>query len=145
MNTPVRAVAGTTARFTPALETSCAMLVAWSDIEAEMQRAARRHLGQPVRSVYHYGSHACRGMAGNVGRPSLHATGRALDVSGFELVDGTVVTVEEGWDGPRGQRRFLRAVRDAACRRQGVVLSPDRDRRHRDHLHLDLGPWRLCG
>jgi hypothetical protein len=55
-----------------------------------------------------------------------------------------VVTVAQGWDGPRDERRFLRDVRDAACRRLGAVLDPDSDRQHRDHLHLDLGPWRLC-
>lgn len=146
VDTPVRAVAGSGVRFTPALETSCAMLVAWLDLEAEVRGAARTHLGQPIRSVYHYGSHGCRAMSGNRGRISLHATARALDVSGFELANGRVLDVRAGWDGgTRGERRFLRAVRDAACRRLGVVLDPDSDRQHRDHIHMDLGGWRMCG
>lgn len=144
VDTPVRAVAGLTSHFARPVQTSCAMLVAWTDLEPDMQKAALRHLGSRVRSVRHYGSHSCRAMTGNAGRPSLHAAARAIDVSGFELADGRVVTVEGGWDGPRRERRFLRAVRDAACRRYGVVLGPEHDRRHRDHLHLDIGGWRMC-
>ena len=145
VNTPVRAYNGATASFSPAVETSCAMLVAWSDLEPVIQRAARSHLGSPVRTVRNFGSYSCRGINGNSSRPSLHATARALDIAGFELANGRVVTVLDGWRSSRAERRFLRLVRDAACRGLGVVLSPDSDRRHRDHLHIDLGPWQLCG
>jgi hypothetical protein len=145
VDTPVRASYGALAGFSPPLETSCAMLVAWSDLEPVIQRAARSHLGSPVRTVRNFGSYSCRGINGNSSRPSLHATARALDIAGFELANGRVVTVLDGWRSSRAERRFLRLVRDAACRGLGVVLSPDSDRRHRDHLHIDLGPWQLCG
>jgi hypothetical protein len=145
VDTPVRAAAGSSTVFAPPLETSCAMLVAWSDFEADIDRAARRHLGSPVAAVRHYGSYACRRMTGNAGRPSLHARARALDISGFELADGRIVTVLDGWRGTRAEQRFLRAVASAACRRFSVTLTPASDRRHRDHFHVDIGPWRSCG
>lgn len=146
IDTPVRVAAGRTMVFRPTLETSCAMLLAWSDLEPDLQRAAREHLGVPLRAVRHFGSYSCRGINGNAGQPSLHATARAFDIAAFELADGRVVTVLNDWDdGTRAERRFLRAVRDAACRRAAMVLHPDSDRRHRNHLHVDLGPWRGCG
>ena len=144
VDTPVLATGGSTVGFSPPLQTSCAMLLAWTDLELAVQQAARARLGSPVVTVRNFGSFSCRGINGRPGRLSLHALGRALDVSGFELADGRVVTVAEGWKGPRDERRFLRDVRDAACRHLGAVLDPDSDRQHRDHLHLDLGPWRLC-
>ncbi len=145
VDTPVRAAAGRSARFAPPLETSCAMLVAWSDFEVEVQRAAVAHLGRGVTAVRHFGSHACRRMTGNAGRTSLHARAQAIDVSGFTLTDGRAVTVASGWRGSRAERRFLRAVAEAACRHFSVTLTPASDRAHRDHLHVDIGPWRLCG
>lgn len=145
IDTPVRAARGETAAFTPPLETSCAMLLAWTGFEGELQAVARSTMGSPVTAIRHYGSFACRAMTGNAGRRSLHAQARAIDIAAFQFADGRVVTVLNGWSGPADQRRFLRAVAAAACRRFGVVLTPNSDRFHRDHLHLDIGPWRKCG
>lgn len=126
------------------LATSCAMARAWLRFEPEVQAIARRELGLEVARMVHMGSHACRRMTGNAGRASLHATARALDLAGFELADGTRVTIAEHWSerGPRG--RFLRAVAKAACRHFAMVLTPRSDRLHRDHLHLDIGPFSGC-
>lgn len=145
VDTPVRAAAGPAVAFAPPLETSCAMLMAWADFEAEVARAALATLGSRLVAVQHYGSFACRRMTGNAGRLSLHARARALDISGFRLDDGRVVTVAKGWRGRREERRFLRAVAEAACRHFSVTLTPASDRFHQDHLHVDIGPWRKCG
>ena len=145
IQTPIQAPRGRTATFTPALRTSCAMLLAWTDFEADLQAIARSTLGTQVVGIRHYGSFACRAMTGNAGRRSLHAQARALDIAGFELADGREVTVLRGWSGPPDQRRFLQTVATAACRRFSVVLTPNSDRFHRDHLHVDIGPWRKCG
>jgi len=40
--------------------------------------------------------------------------------------------------------RFVRAVRDGACRVFGVVLSPDYNAAHADHLHLNPAGYSLC-
>ena len=50
------------------------------------------------------------------------------------------MTVRDGWNGgDRQVRDFLRAVHRAACRRFDIVIGPDGDAYHRDHLHFDLG------
>ncbi len=144
IDTPVLATSGMLARFSPPLKTSCAMLVAWSDFETDIDRAARTYLHSRVASVRHFGSFACRRMTGNGARQSLHAQARALDVAGFQLADGRVVSVESGWHGSRDEQRFLRAVVKAACRHFSVTLTPDSDDDHLNHLHVDIGPWRLC-
>lgn len=145
VDTAVRATTDGTARLEPPLETSCAMLTAWSDFEHEVQAAARLAFNQRVVAIRHYGSYACRAMTGNAGRLSLHAEARALDIAAFQLRDGTLVTVADGWKGSRAQRRFLQAVAEAACRHFSVILTPASDADHRDHLHVDIGPWRACG
>ena len=102
-------------------------------------------MGSPVVAVRHYGSFACRGMTGNAGRASLHAQARALDIAGFQLADGRVVTVLTGWSGPRGPAPVpAGALPLAACRQFSVVLTPNSDRFHQDHIHVDIGPWRKC-
>ncbi len=126
------------------LETSCALALAWLRYERELRVVARRETGRELVAVEHRGSHACRRMTGNAGRKSLHARALAIDVGGFRLSDGTRITVLEHWwdEGPPGQ--FLRAAARAACRHFTMVLTPRSDRFHRDHLHLDLGPFRGC-
>jgi hypothetical protein len=140
---PVR-LARTGLTFDRPLETSCPLALAWLRFEPEIRAIARRETGLEVVRVLHMGSHACRRMTGNAGRASLHARALALDLAGFELSDGSRVTVLEHWSdrGPRG--RFLRAVAKAACQRFAMVLTPNSDRFHRDHIHLDLGPFAGC-
>lgn len=141
---PVRVVA-TRLAFARPLDTSCAAALAWAKFEPQVLAIALRELRQPVTGVTMYGSWSCRPMTGNSRRMSLHATARALDVAGFTLADGSTVTVKRDWHdrGPRG--RFLRALFAAACRQFSVVLNPDSDRYHFDHIHMDIGPFKACG
>ncbi len=140
---PVRVTASRIALERPLL-TSCAMARAWARFEPEIQAIARRELAaEPVR-LLHMGSHACRGMTGNAGRASLHATARALDLAGFELSDGSRVVVGEHWHDQGRRGRFLRALARAACGRFAMVLTPRSDLFHRDHIHVDLGPFAGC-
>jgi hypothetical protein len=78
------------------------------------------------------------------GRVSQHATANALDVAGFRLADGRRITVAADWADEGDEGRFLRAVRDGACRSFETVLGPEYNAAHRDHLHLDRGPYRVC-
>jgi hypothetical protein len=108
-----------------------------------IQPAARRELGQEVVRLHHLGAWDCRRRTGSLFRMSEHARGNAIDLAGFELADGSIVRVEEDWDeGRRG--RFLRAVATRACVYFSVVLTPETDRHHQDHFHLDTGPHRAC-
>lgn len=108
--------------------------------------AARDQLGQAVVRVDHLGTYACRTIYGRPGeRPSEHAKANALDVAGFRLADGRRITVARDFRRNTAEGRFVRAVRDGACRVFGVVLSPDYNAAHADHLHLDAGRWVRCG
>jgi hypothetical protein len=107
--------------------------------------AAERHFASPVQRIEHFGSYACRNV---YGRPdatrSRHATAEAFDVAGFVLADGRRVRVLGDWNEDSAAARFLHDVRDGACRFFDGVLSPDHNAAHRDHLHLDRGPYRYC-
>ena len=39
---------------------------------------------------------------------------------------------------------FTRELRDGACGLFNGVLGPDYNAAHRDHFHLDNGPFRIC-
>jgi hypothetical protein len=107
--------------------------------------AAERHLASPVQRLEHFGSYACRNV---YGRPnatrSRHATAEAFDVAGFVLADGRRIRVLGDWNEDSAAAKFLHEVRDGACRFFDGVLSPDHNAAHRDHLHLDRGPYRYC-
>ena len=107
--------------------------------------AALARFGEGVRLVRHFGTYACRRENGGSGRWSQHARGRAIDIAGFELADGTAILVERDWRGHGAKSAFLHDVARRACRRFNVVLTPNTDREHRNHIHLDNGPWKLCG
>ena len=122
----------------------CATAAAYATWLAHVvQPAAERRLGARVKSVRTFGSFSCRDIAGRPGRRSQHATANAIDVAGFELSDGRVVTVLRDWD-DTAAGAFLREVRDGACGLFAGVLSPDWNEAHRDHFHLDLGRAEIC-
>ena len=110
-----------------------------------VQPAAYRVFGVKVVSVRHYGTYACRTIAGRRdGAVSEHAYADALDVAGFDLADGRKITVRDGWNSPGLDGRFLHRVRDGGCRVFNAVLGPDYNSAHADHLHLDMGDWSVC-
>jgi len=111
-----------------------------------MQPAARTWLGSPVVKVESFGTYSCRPVNSRPGaRLSEHGRSNAVDVAAFVLADGRRITVLGGWNGPNEDvRRFLRAIHSAGCRRFGIVLGPDSDAYHRDHLHFDMGRGPYC-
>ncbi len=118
-------------------------LVLWE--RHSLQPLARRLFRAPVTRIDHLGSFACRNIGGEAGgRRSEHASANALDVAGFVLANGRTVRIARDWDteGPSG--RFLREAHAGACRFWNVVLGPDYNAAHRDHLHLDRGSFRTC-
>ena len=105
----------------------------------------RRLFGAPVARIDHLGSFACRNIGGEAGgRRSEHASANALDVAGFVLANGRTVRVARDWDTECPAGRFLREAHAGACRFWIVVLGPDYNAAHRDHLHLDRGAFRTC-
>ncbi len=131
---------GTVARMTPGdplvtCQTALAISI-WR--RQSVEPAAREIFGQDVVSIDHFGTYACRpvnNVAGN--RPSAHGLAAALDFSGVRLRDGRRITVSGDWSGNGPEARFLRRIRDDACRIFGTVLSPDYNAFHDDHLHLE--------
>jgi hypothetical protein len=74
-------------------------------------------------------------------RISEHGKGRAIDISGYKLRDGTFVTVLEGWRG-RDTGKILRRMHAGACGPFGTVLGPGSDGYHEDHFHFDTARHR---
>jgi len=108
-----------------------------------LRRPAREELGRRVVGINHLGSFSCRGVNGG-GRLSQHALGQAIDIAGFRLSDGSTVSVERDWSEPGTKRQFLQELAHRACGYFSVVLTPDSNAEHYNHIHLDIGPDRLC-
>jgi hypothetical protein len=87
-------------------------------------------------------SYACRPRNRQAGaKISEHGRGRAIDIAGFRLKDGTVISVLSGWD-DRKQGKTLRKLHKAACGPFGTVLGPESDGYHEDHFHFDTARYR---
>lgn len=125
---------------------SCPLAVAFALYQHHaLQPAAQAVYGQRISRIEHLGSFACRNMYSREnGFRSQHATADALDISGFRLADGRHISVLKDWPGEGADARFLRLARDGACDAFNVVLSPDYNAAHRNHFHLDVGPWWIC-
>ncbi|CAA7612175.1 extensin family protein [Magnetospirillum sp. UT-4] len=153
---PVKVAAGTVAWNRPGVVT-CAMARTMARFELEVvQPAAFARFGQPVKRIHHMGTYDCRvrrtstkvaaqygGSRG--GRLSEHAKGQAIDIGAFELADGTMVSVKKDWRAGGARSGFLHDVARGSCSTFNVALTPNHDRLHQDHLHLDIGPHTLCG
>jgi hypothetical protein len=123
---------------------TCPLAVAYAMFEIhDLQPAAQRIYGQRVTRIDHFGSFSCRNIA-NSARRSQHASANAFDIAGFRLQDGTRITLARDWGSDDRKAEFLRAMRDGACRHFNTVLGPDYNAAHRDHFHLDMGPYRIC-
>lgn len=112
-----------------------------------VQPAAGKILGSPVTRLESMGSYSCRNVIGRAqasGNRSEHATANAVDIGAFVLADGRRITITSGWNGTDDEKRFLRSVHAAACKRFQTVLSPDYNAAHFDHLHFDLGRGPFC-
>lgn len=124
---------------------SCALAARLDEFERTVvQPLARAELGQRVIRINHLGSFSCRATNGRRGRMSQHAAGRAIDIAGFRLSDGSTISVERDWSGSGPKRLFLRRLARRACEHFSVVLTPASDADHYNHFHLDIGPDRLC-
>lgn len=111
-------------------------------IREAVEPAAQAHFGQAVVRLHQTGAYSCHATAG--GRPSQHSSGKAIDLAGFDLADGTSVMVARDWSVPGPQSEFLHDVAHRACFYFTAVLTPDSNEEHINHLHLDAGPYAQC-
>lgn len=72
---------------------------------------------------------------------SEHGKGNAIDISAFNLKDGSSLTVLRGWR-DRNQSAIMRQLHATACGPFGTVLGPNSDRFHQNHFHLDVARHR---
>lgn len=132
------------APFDKAATVTCPMALRLDDFEINIvQMAAQRLFNRRLVMIRQLSSYSCRNIAGT-SRLSAHARGQAIDIAGFELEGGIVISVKEHWSGGDARARFLREVAHGACGIFSVVLTPESNADHHDHLHLDIGPRPYC-
>ena len=129
----------------PAAILRCTMASAVAGwIRGDMAPLAER-LGSTISELDNFDSFECRGRNRVVGaKLSEHGRANALDVRGFKLADGSLISLTD-----RTVPRQLReTVLHSACARFSTVLGPSSDWYHEDHIHLDLmerrGNYRIC-
>ena len=110
-------------------------LAAWLRRDGSARFAER---GAVLAALVVVDGYSCRNRnRAEEGELSEHARGGAIDVGGFRLGDGTVVSVRDGWASPEWGAT-LRGLHRGACGVFGTVLGPDANPLHADHLHLDV-------
>jgi hypothetical protein len=87
-------------------------------------------------------SYTCRPRNNQRGaRISEHGRGRAIDIAGITLQNGSTLSVLRGWrDDTQGP--ILQKLHRAACGPFGTVLGPNSDRFHQNHFHFDTARYR---
>lgn len=111
-------------------------------LEPEVQKTYRTQLA----ALDVGGSYSCRNIYGKpfggrfAGRLSEHAFANAIDIGGFVLSDGRSIKYLNHWHGKDGSREFFLATSTSACEIFNTTLTPDYDRFHRNHIHIDASP-----
>jgi len=80
----------------------------------------------------------CRERRGS-GLMSEHSFGMAIDVS---AIDGAIVA--KHWKDKGSQGEKLREAASVACKHFSNVLTPETNRLHQNHFHLDSGVGFQC-
>lgn len=128
----------------PGCAVTAAMILWNRDV---VQPLAQKYFGQRVVALENLGSYNCRKIAGRQAQ-SEHSNANAIDISAFILADGTRISLINEWGDDDVRSIFLHAVRDGSCDLFSTTLSPDYNRAHADHLHLDMavraGGWSAC-
>ncbi|MDP3961746.1 MAG: extensin family protein [Pseudorhodobacter sp.] len=136
---PVRvtSVAGVALDPAPTLDCETAQaLREW--VDAGLQPAFGRN---PVVGFQVAADYSCRTRNNKRGaKISEHGRGKAIDISGFVLADGSVRTVEDDWRGRSGKP--IKAAYQSACGIFGTTLGPGSDGYHENHLHFDTASYR---
>lgn len=103
-----------------------------------VQPASFAYFGMPVVEIRQISAYSCRTRNNKKGAElSEHAFGNALDIAGFKLANGRVVTIKSGWRGSSDERQFLHEIFSSACKTFKTVLGPG-VANHSDHFHVDL-------
>lgn len=104
----------------------------------EMKKTMDALASKGVVGINHIGSYNYRSIAGSANR-SRHSYGLAFDVMGFYMADGSYLSVLKDWK-KASKSKLLKSIRDVFCQHWDIVLSPDYNANHADHIHVDLDP-----
>jgi hypothetical protein len=103
-----------------------------------VQPASVAYFGMPVVEIKQISAYSCRTRNSKRGAElSEHAFGNAIDIAGFVLANGRVITVKSGWRGQKDEQAFLREIFATACKSFSTTLGPGAAY-HADHFHVDL-------
>src|SRR5258708_6566005 len=128
------------AAFDKAATMTCPMALRVDDFEINVvQMAAQRLFNRRLVLIRQLSSYSCRNIAGT-SRLSAHARGQAIDIAGFELEGGIVISVKEHWSGSDARARFLRGGGHAAGGLFRGALPRDSKAATRAPPHLEMGP-----
>jgi hypothetical protein len=107
------------------------------------------NFSSPLKAIRTGPGYVCRNRNHEAaGKLSAHAIGIALDISGFELADGRILSFGAGND-PVSEA-VLRSIRTAGCGWFTTILGPGSDAAHANHLHVDIqkhggsNHYRIC-
>ena len=124
-------------------------------VSTVVQPLAQKYFGQAVVRINHLGTYDCRSKrtmastsksgSSKAGSLSEHSKGQAIDFAGIELADGRLISVRDNWHSAGAPGMFLHELAHDACNSFNVVLTPNHDKLHWDHIHMDVGPYALCG
>lgn len=134
---PVKVTAVAGVQLSQPVTVDCPTAEALANWVEDAVKPALADRGGGVAVVQVAGSYVCRPVNNKPGNGlSEHGRGRAIDISGFRMLDGQSVTVLQGWRRPATQR-LLQSLELMACGSFGTVLGPNANALHRDHFHLD--------
>jgi hypothetical protein len=129
----------------PAAILRCKMATAVAEwIRSDIAPLAEK-TGSPISEFDNFDSYQCRGRNNVAGAMmSEHGRANALDVRGFKLANGRMMSLTD-----RNLARETReSVLHSACTRFSTVLGPVSDWYHEDHIHLDVmerrNNYRIC-
>ena len=99
-----------------------------------------------VTDIVHLGAYNCRTITGT-STLSQHGLGKAIDIAGVRLEDGTYWSIFDDWehdtDNPEEEgAQWLSWFANQLYAQWifNLILTPDYDASHDDHLHCDLSP-----
>jgi hypothetical protein len=149
------ALAGGTVSVEAPVTIDCSMIAALESwLTDVVQPRAQARFGEAVVGLAAFGAYSCRTVDNLPGQKlSEHAFANAIDISGFRLADGRLISIVKEWkDRDSQDSAFLHEVHAGACQHFTTVLGPGADVFHYNHFHLDLamhgstntGPRRYC-
>jgi hypothetical protein len=111
-----------------------------------MAETAELLADQGVTDILHFGVYNCRAIAGTT-TLSQHGLANAIDINGLRFQSGTTLTIKGDWEvgvafPVTEGGSFLKWVAETLHELLvfTVILTPEYNEAHADHLHCDLTP-----